>query len=310
MTIKKVIITGGFGFIGKALIRELQQLDLKIIIIEHPTSNIPKGFENFEIIRCDITKTDEINKLSFKDIDALLHLAAQSSGPRSFHIPYDDINLNIIGTLNIIQLCTNNSIRRILFASTFAVYGDNYESTDFPINEQEPCRPKSVYANSKYFCENLLKNYAEPKGIYWNSLRMFNVFGPGQDITKTDQGVVGIFLNMLLKSKTVKVKGSLERFRDLIYIDDVVDAWLKVLFSNETNQVFNVGTGTKTTFKELIFTIANCLNINDPNVIEEETTPGDMKGCFADISKLRNFANFEPKYSLKKGLKEMVKFYI
>ena len=85
---------------------------------------------------------------------------------------------------------------------------------------------------------------------------MFNVFGPGQDITKTDQGVVGIFLNMLLKSETLYVKGSLDRFRDFIYIEDVIDAWLKILFSNSINQVFNVGTGTKTNFRELIFTIS------------------------------------------------------
>ena len=310
MNIKKVIITGGFGFIGKALIRKLMQNNIKIIIIEHPNAIVPKGFENFELVRCDIRKTDEIKKLAFKNIDAVLHLAAQSSGPRSFHIPYDDINLNIIGTLNIIQFCINNSINRILFASTFAVYGENYESIDTPVNEQKFCNPKSIYANSKYFCENLLKNYAEPKGIYWNSLRMFNVFGPGQDITKTDQGVVGIFLNMLLKSKTVHVKGSLDRFRDFIYIEDVIDAWLKVLFSKNINQVFNVGTGTKTNFRELIFTISNCLKISDPNVIEEEGTPGDLKGCFADISKLRNLTNFEPNYNLKKGLNEMIKFYL
>ena len=310
MDIKKVIIIGGFGFIGKALIRKLAKKNLKIIIIEHPDIIVPKGFENFELVRCDITKTDEINKLTFKNIDAVLHLAAQSSGPRSFHIPYEDINLNIIGTLNIIHFCINNSIKRILFASTFAVYGDNDESIDTPVNEKKPCNPKSIYANSKYFCENLLKNYAEAQGMYWNSLRMFNVYGPGQDITKTDQGVVGIFLNMLLKSKTVCVKGSLDRFRDLIYIEDVVDAWLKILFSNKINQVFNVGTGTKTNFRELIFTIANCLKISDPNVIEEGGTPGDQKGCFADISKLRNLTNFEPNYNLKKGLNEMIKFYV
>ena len=157
MNIKKVIITGGFGFIGKALIRKLIQNNIKIIIIEHPNSIVPKGYENFELIRCDITKTEEINKLTLKNIDAVLHLAAQSSGPRSFHIPHEDINLNIIGTLNIIQFCINNSIKRILFASTFAVYGDNYESVDLPINEKNSCNPKSVYANSKYFCENLLK---------------------------------------------------------------------------------------------------------------------------------------------------------
>ena len=148
MNIKKVIITGGFGFIGKALIRKLMQNNITIIIIEHPNTTVPKGFENFELVRCDIRKTDEIKKLAFKNIDAVLHLAAQSSGPRSFHIPYDDINLNIIGTLNIIQFCINNSIKRILFASTFAVYGENYESIDTPVNEQKSCQYNGQYAQN------------------------------------------------------------------------------------------------------------------------------------------------------------------
>lgn len=311
MKLKKLIITGGFGFIGKALIQKLKKSNIELIIIEHPDSKVPDDCKNLNIISCDITKTSEINKLVFKDVDALIHLAAQSSGPRSFHIPYKDINLNIVGTLNIIQICINNSINRILFASSFVVYGDNFDSLlDAPINEKNACNPKSIYANSKYYCENLLKYYAEPKGINWNSFRMFNVYGPGQDITKPDQGVVGIFLNMLLKGNKVNVKGSLERYRDLIYIDDVVEAWYKVLFSSKINHTFNVGTGTKTTFKNLIMSIANCLKINDLEIIESESTPGDVKGCFADIYKLKSLTGFEPKYNLKQGLNEMIKFYL
>ena len=137
-------------------------------------------------------------KLNFSNVDALIHLAAQSSGPKSFHIPHHDINLNIF--VNIIDLCINNSIKKILFASSFVVYGERTNGIEAAIKEDDFCNPKSIYASSKFYCENLLKNYAEPKGLSWNTLRMFNVFGPGQDITKKDQGVVGIFLNMLLSS--------------------------------------------------------------------------------------------------------------
>ena len=309
MSIKRVIITGGFGFIGKALINKLIKNNIEVIVIEHPNSRPPREFNDIEVIRCDITNNSEINKLSFKNIDALIHLAAQSSGPRSFEIPYQDINLNIIGTLNIINLCLNNSIEKIIFASSFVVYGDNLNNNDKGIIENNYCSPKSIYANSKFYCENLLRNYAEPKGLNWNSLRMFNVYGPGQDITKTDQGVVGIFLNMLLKSKKVYVKGSLERYRDLIYIDDVINAWEKVLFSNQNNQVFNVGTGIKTSFKELIKMIAKCLNIKGLEIIELEGTPGDVMGCFADITKLKENTGYQTKFNLERGLKEMIKFY-
>ena len=285
MNIKKVIVTGGFGFIGKTLINELLAKNVGVIVIEHPNIKKPSELKNIEVAYCDITNISDINALNFKNVDALIHLAAQSSGPRSFHKPHHDINLNILGTLNIIDLCKKNSIGRILFASSFVVYGDKSNNADLAINENECCNPKSIYANSKFYCENLLKNYAEPKGISWNSLRMFNVYGPGQDITKTDQGVVGIFLNMLLKSNRVDVKGSLERYRDLIFIDDVIEAWMKVLFSDKINHVFNVGTGEKTSFRELIQTIGKSLNIEKLEINELESTPGDVMGCHADISK-------------------------
>ena len=309
MIFKKVVITGGFGFIGKALIKKLRQHDIEVTVIEHPNCSVPSEFDDIELISCDITNISEINKIHLEKVDGIIHLAAQSSGPRSFHMPHHDINLNIVGTLNIIELCIKNSIPRILFASSFVVYGDKLNNISLPIDEMTSCNPKSIYANSKFYCENLLKNYAEPKGIKWNSLRMFNVYGPGQDITKPDQGVVGIFLNMLLKNNRVNVKGSLERFRDLIYIDDVIDAWLLVLFSEKNNEIFNVGTGKQTSFKELIHEIADYLKINDLEIIESEGTPGDVMGCFANIEKLTTLTGFKPKFSLKKGLKQMINFY-
>lgn len=309
MSFAKVVITGGFGFIGRALIKELKQHNIQVIVIEHPNCSVPVELCDVEVIPCDITNISEINKINIKKIDAIIHLAAQSSGPRSFHIPHHDINLNIVGTLNIIELCIKNSIPRILFASSFVVYGDKLNNISVPIDEKTSCNPKSIYANSKFYCENLLKNYAEPKGIKWNSLRMFNVYGPGQDITKPDQGVVGIFLNMLLKNNKVHVKGSLERFRDLIFIDDVISAWLLVLFSEKNNEIFNVGTGKQTSFKELIHEIADCLKINDLEIIESTGTPGDVMGCFANTEKLTTLTGFKPKFSLKKGLKQMINFY-
>ena len=117
---KKIIITGGFGFIGKALISRLSKKNFDIVVLEHPSANIPIYLpKNIEIIRCDITDKKEIENIKVNNVDAVIHLAAQSSGPKSFEIPYLDINLNIVGTLNIINLCRSNSIKRILFASSF-----------------------------------------------------------------------------------------------------------------------------------------------------------------------------------------------
>jgi UDP-glucose 4-epimerase len=209
-----------------------------------------------------------------------------------------------LGTLNTIDWCLNNGIKRLLFASSFVIYGDHPEKE--MLDEETVCIPKSVYATSKLACEHLLTTYAQLKGIQWSALRMFNVYGPGQDITKSDQGLVGIFMNMLLKQDSVQVKGSLLRFRDLIHVDDVIQGWDLCLHSNVHNQSYNLGSGMKTTFNDLIIAIAKVLGKEDRLAIEElPGTPGDMKGCYADIKKISDQLGYKPKYDMVSGLQSM-----
>jgi len=212
--------------------------------------------------------------------------------------------MNVLGTVNVINWCLNNQVERLLFASSFVVYGDHPERES--LDEDVPCKPKSVYATSKMASEYLLMNYAQPKGISWNSLRMFNVYGPGQDITKPDQGVVGIFMNMLMQQNNVQVKGRLDRFRDLIYIDDVVHGWDLCLYSEAFNQVLNLGTGEKNTLEELIKAIAHTMGKGNNLSIEEVAgTPGDIMGCYADLTRIQDAIGFRPQYSLDEGLIKM-----
>jgi UDP-glucose 4-epimerase len=301
---KKIVITGGFGFIGKRFVNHFKSKNIEVVVLEHPKIEIPSDFPDCKIIRADITERLFIENLKVSNVDAVLHLAAQSSGPRSFSIPEQDVKINVIGTLNIIDWCLSNKIERFLFASSFVIYGDHPETE--MLNEETEFKPKSVYAISKLSCEYLLRNYAELKGIKWNALRMFNVYGPGQDITKSDQGVVGIFMNMLLKQDSVQVKGSLDRFRDLIHVDDVIQGWDLCLFSKKYNQSYNLGSGKKSTFRYLITSIAKALNKSDVLKLEElPGTPGDMMGCYADISKIKKDLNYVPKYNLEDGLLNM-----
>lgn len=301
---KKVLITGGFGFIGTRMVKHLRNKGLEVIVMEHPCAQTPPGLEEVQVLRADITSEESLVQIQMAGIDAVLHLAGQASGERSFYEPVLDVKLNILGTLNIINWCIANKIDRLLFASSFNVYGDHPESDLY--NESMECHPKSVYATSKLTSEYLLRNYAQPKGIRWNVLRMFNVYGPGQNISRSDQGVVGIFMYMLMKSDEVQVKGRLDRFRDLIYIDDVIQGWERVLFSKAYNQTFNLGTGIRTTFEELIRTTAEVMDKSDRLVINQlDGTPGDMLGSVADITRIRKEVQYSPKYPLKDGLKEM-----
>ena len=302
---KKILITGGFGFIGSSLVNHFQNKGFDIVILDYKKSEPKKNLKNIQIIKADISDENQINKIKVKNVDAVLHLAGQPSGPKSFSIPIIDIRLNLIGTTNIINFCENNYIKKIIFASSFVVYGNQDKEI---LKENDHCIPRSVYATSKLSAEYMLKNYAQKKNINWNVLRMFNVYGPGQDITKPDQGLVGIFMNMLKKTNIVEVKGSLERFRDIVNIADVVQAWDLCLENNCNNEIFNLGTGSKTTFKQLILTLAKVMEKGkNLKILEKGKTIGDLKGCVASLEKIKNKLNYQPKISLEAGLKEMWK---
>jgi UDP-glucose 4-epimerase len=301
---KKVLVTGGFGFVGSRLVRHLRAKGLEVAVMEHALAAAPADLKDVQVVRADITDEGSLEASKLSGVDAVLHLAAQSSGPRSFSIPVVDVKLNVLGTLNIINWCLNNSVDRLVFASSFVIYGDHPDRE--ALDESVACRPKSVYATSKLACEHLLMNYAQPKGIRWNALRMFNVYGPGQDITKPDQGVVGIFMNMLRQRDSVQVKGRLDRFRDLIYIDDVIQGWDRCLHGTAFNQSFNLGTGEKTTFEGLIRGIATVMGKADRLKIEElPGTPGDMQGCIADLTRIRQSLDYAPQVQLNQGVQQM-----
>jgi UDP-glucose 4-epimerase len=303
----KVIVTGGYGFVGSKIVKRLLNDGHEVVILEHPNSKPPVNFPKSEVILCDITSESDMMNLSTKDIDAVLHLAAQSSGPKSFSIPELDLDINIFGTLNIIKMCRNNFIPRILFASSFVVYGDGDGYT--PCKEVDPTFPKSVYATSKLACEHLLKNYAEPLGIRWNALRMFNIYGPGQDLMRQDQGLVAIFLGNILRSNELVVNGSLERYRDLVHIDDVVEGWMSCLNTKDcSNGIYNLASGEKITFKRLIDLLIEFCGKSNFKVIESGTTQGDILGCYADVSKIKRDIGFSPKYTPEMGIANFVRW--
>jgi len=300
---KKIIITGGYGYIGAKLAMYLKK-KYDVIIMEHPKAKKPKFFKgNFKTIKTDIVNKSKIGKIKVQNIYAILHLAAQSSGPKSYFIPREDIDKNIIGTLNIINFCDKNKIKKLLFASSFVVYGKQKKNE---FNEQMDTRPSSVYAMSKSYCEQLLKNYAQNKGIKWNILRMFNVYGDDQNIKNPDVGLVGIFMNLIRNKNLIEVKGSLNRFRDLIHIDDVLEAWKLCLDKNLPNEIFNVASGKATKFSTIINSLIKIIKPNQKvKVIQKGITYGDLKGSLADTKKSKKYLNFKAKTKLETGLIRM-----
>ena len=298
---KKIIITGGLGFIGSKLIKKLIK-NYKIIVLDNFYTSSIKKIEGTRIIKCDLTNYNLLKKINIKNVYCVVHLAGQSSVPRSFQIPELDLKLNLLSTINVVNFCKLNKIKKIIFSSSFTVYGDVKNKQK--LSENEKCDPKSFYAISKYASEKYLIQLCHKYKIGWNILRFFNVYGPGQDLSRTDQGIVSIFLDLIRNNNKIAVKGSLNRFRDLIYIDDVINSiFLLISDKKHLNEIYNIGTGKKTTIKDLIKKISKLYKKEKKLKISfSKPTPGDLLGCYADIGKAKKHLGFKPSIDLDKGL--------
>ncbi len=234
-----------------------------------------------------------------KNCDVILHLAGQSSGERSFESPQADLNKNTMSTLNLISYGINNKAKRIVFASSMSVYGDHKKK----LKEGFRLSPKSCYGISKLTSENYLKLFS--KKIPFVSLRMFNVYGPGQNLSDLKQGMVSIYLAQAQKENKILVKGSLNRVRDFIYIDDVVEVWKKAIYKkNILNKSFNLGTGIPTSVKKITSLILK--NFNNCKIINTIGTPGDQSYVCANNKILKKYFNYKKFISIEEGLKRFL----
>jgi UDP-glucose 4-epimerase len=302
-----ILITGGNGFLGSNLTKKFIDNGHNVTILDLKKNKFSIQNKKAKFIKCDLTNMRSLNKINLKkSIDIVLHCAGQPSAALSFTDPEKDLRLNILSTLNILRFIETKNIKKFAFASTFNVYEEN--NLVPKLNENSYCKPKSLYAISKISAENYVRCICERNDISWNIFRMFNIYGPGQDPRNKSLGMINIFLNMALNSNSINVKGSLKRFRDFVYIDDVVDAWFRVILKKNTkNKIYNIGTGKKTTINELLKLILNLLN-KKIQIKETKGTPGDFNGCYANITKLQKDINFSPKISLREGLSSFIKW--
>ncbi len=276
-----VLLTGVAGFIGSSLAKGLIERGYQVFGIDDLSSGketaIPKGVE---FIEGDLSKASILTKID-KNISSILHLSGQSSGEISFIDPIADLEKNTISTLNLIDFCIKNNIPKFLYASSMSVYG-NVE--DKPIGEDHILRPLSCYGVGKLASENYLRVFS--KYFHHISLRMFNVYGPGQDLENLQQGMVSIYLSQALEKNEVIVKGGLNRFRDFIYIDDVVDSWIQIMeLEKYPMKTINIGTSKRTSVSELLDLIS--INFNGLKIIQDSSTPGDQEGIYCDNSLLK-----------------------
>ena len=302
MSAKRYLLTGGAGFIGAAVARALLADGHRVVIVDNLSTggaaNVPAGAEFVE----GAVQDDALYpKLPQGPYEAVYHIAGQSSGEISFDDPVYDLQTNAQSTLLLLKFALKSGCRRLLYASTMSVYGDQ---PDRPVAEDAACRPKSFYGVGKLASEHYLRIY-EQYGVRSTALRLFNVYGPGQNMANLRQGMVSIYLAQALKDRAIHVKGAPDRFRDFVFIDDVVAAFracegLKAAHG----KTFNVCSGRKTTVRELLELLLPCLPFPVSTRFEGET-PGDMFGIRGDTAALRAAAGWEARTPLPDGLRAM-----
>jgi UDP-glucose 4-epimerase len=300
---KRYLVTGAAGFVGSFIAKRLLDQGAEVWTIDNLSTgykeNIPKGTK---FIQGGCQDEESIKQLSKTKFDAILHIAGQSSGEISFENPVYDLRTNTESTLRLVQYALANGCSRFLYASSMSVYGNVAER---PIAEDHPTNPLSFYGVGKLASEKYMSIYGT-KGLAWTALRYFNIYGPNQNMDNLKQGMVSIYLAQLLKNDKVIVKGSNDRFRDFIYIDDLVDITTQMIDDEKAfNKAFNIATGVKTTVKELLDKQVKISGLKK-DIVYEGNTPGDQKGIYADISQIKKLFGFKPKYSLDQGLEKMI----
>ncbi|MEH6904819.1 NAD-dependent epimerase/dehydratase family protein [Neobacillus drentensis] len=300
----KVMVTGGAGFIGSHVVDLLTQFGHETLVVDNLLSGkrefvSPKArFFEVDITSPQITKVFEVEKP-----DVVIHLAAQVDVAHSIKDPVGDAHQNILGTIRLLECCHRFNVKKFIFSSSCAVYG---EKDDCSIKETFPIQPQSFYGISKYTSEMYIQIFNTLHNIPFTILRYANVYGPRQT-SKGEGGVISIFFKKVLNSETPFIFGDGEQTRDFVYVKDV--ALANVLsIEKGTNEIFNIGCNSKTSINELYQMITSLASINIPSH-PMPARKGDIRYSRLDHTKAANLLCWNPVYDLQAGLDETLKFY-
>ena len=302
---KRALVTGGAGFIGSHLSRELIARGFNVTIIDNLSmgkeSNIPRGAE---FIKGDILDEKLLKKI-VPSIDAIFHLAAKVSIRDSLNNFLEDANNNIMGTLNLLKSCCGSPVKKFVYASSMAVYADRKSS--MPIDEDYTLDPISPYGISKLASEKYCLNVASSIGMDCVVLRYFNTYGDGQTLTPY-VGVITIFINKLLNGEQPIIFGDGNQRRDFIYVGDIVQANVKAIGWNGHFGIFNIGTGEGKSVNDIVKIL--CKKINpDINPIYEEEREGELKYSIANIQNAKDELGFSPTGKFEEKIDEVIKWW-
>ncbi len=303
---KKIVVTGGLGFIGSHIVERLNR-ENDVIIIDDQSSGKIDNIKDLDLSRIDTTLGD-INSINIDEVfdgcDYLFHLAAATSVPESVDDPMHSNEVNITGTLKVLEAARNVEIKKVVFSSSSAVYG---EVKSLPISETHSINPLSPYAVSKAAGELYCNVFSEIYGLPTVSLRYFNVFGPRQDPNSQYAAVIPNFIDKLVKNERPVIYGDGEQTRDFVSVKSIVDANILAAESKETG-IFNIGIGKSITINQL-FGIIKELMGKDIEPLYTKERPGDIRHSVADISKAKSL-EYIPEDNFNDDLHKTIEWFI
>jgi len=299
----KYLITGVAGFLGSALANKLSAEGHEVVGIDDLSTGDPnKLAEEVKFTHADVNDRPKLWTL-LKEVDCVYHLAARVSVQESMRYPREYNAVNVGGTVSVLEAMRDVGVRRLVFVSSGAIYGDQAEQ---PMHEAMVPHPRSPYAVSKLAAEQYIHTIGQLWEIEAVSLRVFNAYGPGQQLPVTHPPVIPHFIQQTLGRGSLVVHGDGTQTRDFVYIDDVVDALLAAATRPGINRrVINVGSGVETTMNDMIAEIARS-TAQQPHVLHVSGQSGGVSRMGADLTLARELLGYEPKFLLAEGLRRMI----
>ena len=301
----KVLVTGGAGFIGSHVVDRLLQEGHDVVVVDNLVTgkrkNVPKAAQFYKL---DIENPKLERVFRNERPSVVFHLAAQMNVRRSVEDPMFDAQVNVLGTLNVLEQASKHGARKVIFSSSGgAIYG---EQLAFPAPETHVTQPLSPYGISKLCGEHYLSYYHRMSGIQVVSLRYANVYGPRQD-PEGEAGVVAIFIQKMLRGEQAVVNGNGRQTRDFVFVEDVVEANLMSM-GPEVEGVYNVGTGIETSINDLFRIVVDLTKVEFKEV-HGPAKRGEQARSVIDCTKLHRNLGWEPKVDLREGLRRTVDFF-
>lgn len=308
---RRVLITGGAGFIGHHLARRMLEDGWAVTVLDNESTGRREDVpDECDYVFGDVNCGEDLDRAFEPTPDVVFHVAGQASNIRCFDNPTQDIRANLLGTTNVVEKCVERKVRKLVYAGSMTAYG---EMKHLPVREDAPLRPISYYGIGKAAAERFVLATARrtdlPFRFSATVFRMFNVYGPGQSLSNPYQGVLAIFIGRLLRAEPCVIYSDGRQTRDLVFIDDVTRAWAATAVNGRADgEAINLASGRSMSVLQMVESVCRELGM-DPGTYPmrfEAGRPGDQVHTAADIAKAARVLEWRPMTAFEEGLRTTI----